>query len=95
MKEALNANGQAVQWHVAKRRLTIEKLADGWQKSMAQAYEKLKAQVRSRVEHPFHVVNNIFKYKKTRYRGLAKNDAQPNVLFALSNVYMVRGELRP
>ncbi len=95
VQEALKANEQTVQWHVAKRRSAIEKLADGWQKSLAQAYEKLKAQVRSRVEHPFHVVKNIFKYQKTRYKGLAKNDAQLNVLFALSNLYMVRGELRP
>jgi len=95
VQEALNGNEQKVQWHVAKRRSAIEKLADGWQKSLAQAYEKLKAQVRSRVEHPFHVVKNIFRYQKTRYKGLAKNDAQLNVLFALSNLYMVRGELRP
>ena len=47
------------------------------------------------MEHPFHVVKNIFKYKKTRYKGLAKNDAQLNMLFALSNLYMVRAELRP
>ena len=95
MQEALVANEQTVQWHVAKRRKTIEKRADGWQKCMAQAYETLKARVSAYVEHPFHVVKNIFKYKKTRYKGLAKNDAQLNVLFALSNLYMVRGELRP
>jgi IS5 family transposase len=95
MQAALAANGQEVKWHVAKRRSTIEKLVDGWQKNLVQAYEKLKAQVRARVEHPFHVVKNIFKYKKTRYKGLAKNDAQLNVLFALSNLYMVRGQLRP
>ena len=95
MQAALAANGQTVQWHIAKRRKTIEKLAEGWQKSLVQAYEKLKAQVRARVEHPFHVVKNIFKYKKTRYKGLAKNDAQLNVLFALSNLYMVREKLRP
>jgi len=95
VQEALNGNEQKVQWHVAKRRSAIEKLADGWQKSLAQAYEKLKAQVRSRVEHPFHVVKNIFRYQKTRYKGLAKNDAHLNVLFALSNLHMVRGELRP
>ena len=95
VQEALNANEQTVKWHVAKRRSAIEKLADGWKKSLAQAYEKLKARVRSRVEHPFHVVKNIFKYQKTRYKGLVKNDAQLNVLFALSNLYMVRGELRP
>ena len=95
MQKALTANEQTVQWHVAKRRKTITKMADGWQKSLAQVYEKLKAQVRAYVEHPFHVVKNIFKYKKARYKGLAKNDTQLNMLFALSNLYMVRGELRP
>lgn len=84
-----------MQWHVAKSRNTVEELDDGWQKDLAQAYEKLKARVRAYVEHPFHVVKNIFKYKKTRYKGLAKNDAQINALFALGNLYMVRGELRP
>ena len=47
------------------------------------------------MEHPFHIVKNIFKYKKTRDKGLVKNDAQLNVLLALSNLYMVRGELSP
>lgn len=95
MQEALGANGQEVQWHVAKRRKTIETMADGWQKKLAQAHEKLKARVRAYVEHPFHVVKNIFKHKKVRYKGLAKNDAQLNVLFALSNLYMARDQLRP
>jgi transposase, IS5 family len=95
MQKALSAHGQEVRWHIAKRRTTIEKMAEGWQKSLAQAYEKLKAQVRARVEHPFHVIKNIFRYKKTRYKGLAKNDSQINVLFALSNLYMVREKLRP
>lgn len=95
MQAALQANGQSVQWRIAKRRKTVEKLADGWQKSLAQAYEKLKAKIRARVEHPFHIVKNIFKYKKTRYKGLAKNAAQLNVLFALSNLYMVREAVRP
>jgi vacuolar-type H+-ATPase subunit E/Vma4 len=36
-----------LKWHIAKRRKTIEKLADGWQKDLVQAYEKLKAQVRA------------------------------------------------
>jgi hypothetical protein len=84
-----------MKWHIAKRRKTLEKLVDGWQKDLVQAYEKLKAQVRARVEHPFHIVKNIFKHKKARYRGLANNNAQLNVLFALSNLYMVRGQLRP
>ena len=35
MQQALAANGQEVNWHIAKRRKTIEKLADGWQKDSA------------------------------------------------------------
>lgn len=86
---------QGVELHIAKRRKTIEKMADGWQKDLAQAYEKLKARVRARVEHPFHVLKNIFKYKKVRYKGLAKNDAQLNMLFGLSNLYLMREQLCP
>ena len=95
MKVALATNGQEVKWRVAKRRKWIQKMAEGWQKSLAQAYEKLKAKIRARVEHPFHVIKNIFKYKKTRYKGIAKNDVQLNMLFGLSNLYMARGKLRP
>lgn len=93
MQQALAANGQEVKWHVAKRRKSIAKLEDGWRKSLAQAYEKLKAQVRARVEHPFHVVKNIFRYKKTRYQGIAKNASQLKMLFALGNLYLARGKL--
>ena len=94
-EEALAANEKTGQWHVAKRSKTIEKLDEGWQKSLPQAYEKLEAQVEPCVVHPFHVLKNIFKYKKTRYKGLAKNDSQLNVLFSLSNMYIARGELLP
>jgi len=93
MQQALATNGQEVKWHVAKRRKSIEKLEDGWRKNLAQAYEKLKAQVRARVEHPFHVVKNIFRYKKTRLKGIAKNASQLKMLFALGNLYLARGKL--
>jgi IS5 family transposase len=90
MKVALAMNGQEIKWRVARRRKPIQKMAKGWQKSLAQAYEKLKAKIRAQVEHPFHVIKNIFKYKKTRYKGIAKNDVQLNMLFGLSNPYMSR-----
>ena len=41
-------------------------MTEGWQQTMAQAYEKLKAQVRAKVEHPFHVVKNLFHYEKSK-----------------------------
>ena len=95
MQAALIKNEQtlSLKLHVAKRRSTITKMTEGWQKAMAQAYEKLKAQVRARVEHPFHVVKNLFHYTKARYKGIKKNDCQLNMLFALSNLYMVREEV--
>ena len=55
--------------------------------------EKLKAQVRAKVEHPFHVVKNLFGFRKVRYRGLAKNTAQLHTLFALANLVLCKGRL--
>ena len=45
------------------------------------------------VEHPFHVVKNLFGHKKLRYRGLAKNTAQLHTLFALANLVIVKKTL--
>lgn len=70
-------------------------MEERWQKELALTLENLKARIRARVEYPFHVVKNMFKHKKVRYKGFEKNDAQLNVLFALSNLHMVRGKLCP
>jgi transposase, IS5 family len=45
------------------------------------------------VEHPFHVVKNLSRHKKLRYRGLAKNTAQGHTLFALANLVIVKKTL--
>jgi IS5 family transposase len=55
--------------------------------------EKIKAGIRAKVEHPFRVIKRQFGYVKVRYRGLKKNTAQLVTLFALSNLWMVRGKL--
>jgi transposase, IS5 family len=52
-----------------------------------------KSQIRSRVEHIFGTVKGFFGFKKVRYRGLAKNENCLNVLFALSNLFMVKKRL--
>jgi len=46
--------------------------------------------LRAIVEHPFHVVKNLFGYRKVRYRGLKKNTTQLHSLFALANLYQPR-----
>ena len=57
------------------------------------AVERMLAQLRSPVEHPFHVIKNLFRHKKARYRGLKKNTAQLFSLFALANLVIVKKAL--
>lgn len=82
-----------LQWNVALRRSTITKMAEGTMKTLTQALERVKAQVRAKVEHPFHVVKNLFGFKKTRYKGLAKNTAQLYSLFGLANLALAKNRL--
>ena len=49
--------------------------------------------VRAKVEHVFRVLKCQFGYRRVRYRGLAKNQAQMFSLLALANLYMARGKL--
>ena len=87
------AQGREVQWYVAAKRGTVKAMAEGRVKELTQMLEKAKAQVRARVEHPFHIIKNLFKHRKTRYRGLAKNTAQLHSLFALANLFIARRRL--
>ena len=59
----------------------------------AEAIERALSQLRSWVEHPFHIVKNLFRHKRLRYRGLAKNTAQLRTLFALANLVIVKKTL--
>jgi IS5 family transposase len=52
--------------------------------------EHAKASIRAKVEHPFHVVKNLFGHRKTRYKGLVKNTAQLFSLFGLANLLLAR-----
>jgi transposase, IS5 family len=75
-----------IDWQIACKRSLIKALAEGAQKEALQALEKTKASVRAFVEHPFQIVKNLFGYRKTRYRGLAKNGHQLHALFGLANL---------
>ena len=48
------------------------------------------SRIRAIVEHPFLVVKRLWGHAKVRYRGIAKNLAQMNALFALANLYRLR-----
>ena len=75
-----------IDWQIAGKRGLIQALAEGAEKEARKAVEKAKASVRAFVEHPFHIVKNLFRHRKVRYRGLAKNGHQLYTLFGLANV---------
>ena len=87
------ALGREIEWRVAARRSAPRAQPEGWAKAIGGAWEKLQARARALVERPFHIVKNIFRHRKVRYRGLKKNTGQLRVLFALANLYMVRRQL--
>ena len=81
------------EFHIAAKRGKIKAMAEGFLKDLTQGLERVKAQVRARVEHPYHVIKNLFRHRKTRYRGLPKNDAHLHTLFALANLVIVKRRL--
>lgn len=89
----LVARFTGVRWLVAAKRGRVKAMAEGPRKELTLALEKAKAQLRAYVEHPFHVLKNLFRHRKARYRGLAKNRAQLHTLFALANLFIVKRAL--
>ena len=75
-----------IDWQIARKRGPIKVMVEGSEKEAIKALEKAKASVRAFVEHPFHIVKNLFRHRKVRYRGLAKNGHQLFTLFGLANV---------
>lgn len=86
--------GRSVKWRVAAKRRRIEAMQDGALKDLMIALERTKAQIRARVEHPFHVVKNLLRHRRVRYKGLAKNTAQLFSLFALANLVIAQNRFR-
>jgi len=83
-----------IHWHVAmkqSKRRALDKTHPV--QALMDKLEKVKASIRSKVEHPFRVIKRQFGHVKVRYRGLKKNTQQLHTLFALSNLWMVRYRL--
>jgi IS5 family transposase len=74
---------------IARRHSTYKKLdeADPVRKLIEPA-EHAKSSIRAKVEHVLHVVKNLFLHRKRRYKGLAKNTAQFQVLFAMADLVL-------
>jgi IS5 family transposase len=88
-KRLENADKQ-IDWHVAMRPSVRSALKKNPLGRAKEKLEKAEASVRAKVEHCFHVVKCLFKHRKTRYRGLTKNNAQLFTLFGFANLVLAR-----
>ena len=93
-KRVQAANSQ-VSWHIAMRKGLRKKLDLSTQLGLLkEKYEQTKPSMRAKVEHPFRVIKQQFGFNKVRYRGIAKNDNKLQTMFALANLWLVRGKLK-
>jgi len=80
-------------WYVAMMNSKRKTLSDCSAGQMLELLEKVKAIIRSKVEHPFRVIKRQFGFTKVRYKGMGKNDNLLQTMCALANIYMNQREL--
>ena len=84
----------AVHWQIAAKRSTVKKVNEKRPlRAILDELEHAKASVCAKVEPPFHVVKNLFRHRKTRYKGLPKNTAHVFMLFGLGNLVIAKNKL--
>ena len=74
---------------IAREELLSGTMATIWPGHTKKEIEKRKSSVRCKVEYVFHIVKDIFCWRKTRYKGIHKNDCHAHLLFASANLYML------
>lgn len=82
-----NKSGQKIQYKINIRPSQIKKLSKEDQAVLKEAAHA-KSSVRAKVEHVFGVVKKQLRFRKTRYRGLEKQKAKFNIMFALANLIL-------
>ena len=77
--------------HAPGNRCALDKSSESGR--LAERWEKLKARMRAKMEHPFRVIKVQFDYAKARYRGIKKNAARLTMLLAFANLLRVKKQL--
>jgi IS5 family transposase len=72
------------------RRPSSRPLSERWR-----MINRARSRTRACGEHPFRVLKQLWGFTKVRYRGLAKNLARAQTMFALINLYQLRRRLMP
>ena len=79
-----------VRYRINRRPTSQRPLSERWR-----MINRARSRTRARGEHAFRVVKQLWGFAKVRYRGLAKNLARAQTMFALANLYQVRRHLLP
>ena len=79
-----------VTWQVTMRPGKRKNLSKSTQVEWLARIEPTKASIRAKVEHPFHVIKNLFRHRKARYQELTKNPAPSFSLFGFANLMLAR-----
>ena len=82
-----NKSGRKIHYKI-NRRPSQSKNQSTHSKAQIKRREHEKSSVRVKVEHVFAVVKQHLRFRKTRYRGLRKQIAKLNMLFALANLIL-------
>jgi IS5 family transposase len=79
-------------------RYRVNRRAPGGNRNLSRrsrAINRARSRMRARCEHAFRIVKQLWGFDKTRYRGIAKNLARAQTMFALANLYALRHRLMP
>src|SRR5215813_2930700 len=87
-REGFEARG--IRYRVNRRAKPKQRLSERWRK-----INRARSRTRARDGHPFRVIKQLWGFAKVRYRGLAKNLARAQTMFALANLYQMRRQLLP
>ena len=82
-----NKSGRKIKYKINRRPSQIKKLSRSGRYAAKKA-EHAKSSVRAKVEHVFGVVKKQLRFCKTRYRGLEKQWAKCNMMFALADLLL-------
>jgi len=82
-----NNHGKPIRYKLNRRPSQIKKQPARSQGQLRRR-EREKSSIRAKVEHVFGVVKGRLGYRKTRYRGLRKQTAKLNMMFALANLIL-------
>ena len=82
-----NKQGKKIRYKINRRPSQIRNRSL-WSQGQLKRREREKSSVRAKVEHVFAVIKGMFRYRKTRYRGLPKQVAALNMRFTLANLIL-------